>query len=80
MGGLTRKKAKAEEKPKEPEVKWREGLPEAPGLYDCLVNGERKTLQLHRCIFSKRKYWMHLDGTDVESGAEIKWREGNVFL
>ena len=66
-------------KKKEPEIEWKTGQPDRPGLYDCMVNGERKTLQLHRCIFSKKIYWMNIDGTDVDPNAEVLWRDGNPF-
>lgn len=64
---------------KEDAIEWRTDTPEKPGLYDCMENGERKTLQYKRCIFTKRSYWMHIDGTDVAPNAEVKWHEGKVF-
>lgn len=77
-----KKEEAAEEKKtakKEDTIEWRTDEPEKPGLYDCLENGERKTLQFKRCIFTKRRYWMHIDGTDVDPNAEVKWHEGKVF-
>lgn len=77
-----KKEEAAEEKKtakKEDTIEWRTDRPEKPGLYDCTVNGERKTLQLKRCIFTKRIYWMYIDGTDVDPAAEVKWHEGSVF-
>ena len=45
-----------------------------------MVNGERRTLQLKKCYFTKRIYWMNIDGTDVDPNADVKWHEGNVFF
>ena len=75
-----KKQEAAEAKPQEPEIEWQTGKPEKPGLYDCMVNGERKTLQLKKCYFTKRIYWMNIDGTDVDPNADVKWHEGNVFF
>ena len=65
---------------KKPEIEWQTGKPERPGLYDCLVDGKRTTLQFKRCMFSGKKYWMHIDGSDVDPNAEVLWHDGKVFL
>lgn len=78
---MARKKKETEDKtPEKKEPEWRTDLPERPGLYDCLVDGKRMTLQFKRCVFSGRKYWMHIDGSDVNPGAEVKWHDGKVFM
>lgn len=66
-------------KKKQPEIEWRTDRPERPGLYDCMVNGNRTTLQYKRCMFTKRSYWLYVDGSDVDPNAEVKWHEGKVF-
>lgn len=67
-------------KKKEPEINWQTGLPERPGLYDCMVDGKRMTLQLKRCVFSGKRYWMNIDGSDVNPSSEVKWHDGRVFV
>lgn len=74
---MARKKKKEPEK--KPEIEWRTDRPERPGLYDCEVNGERKTLQFKKCPFTGRTYWMYIGGQDVDPNAEVKWHEGKVF-
>ena len=62
------------------EIKFQDGKPEKPGLYDCLVNGKRRTLQFKRCVITHRSYWLNIDGTDVDPNATILWRSGKVLL
>lgn len=69
----------ARKKNEQPEIEWRQDTPERPGLYDCRVNGERTTLQYKRCIFTKRSYWLYVDGSDVSLDAKVEWHEGKVF-
>ena len=78
---MARKKKEPETKePEQKEPEWQTGLPERPGLYDCLVDGQRTTLQFKRCIFSGRRYWIHIDGSDIPPNAEVKWHDGKVLL
>lgn len=79
-----KKKAEATEaKPKKPEIEWRTDRPERPGLYDCIIskdgNEQRATLQFKKCPFTGRKYWLYVDGSDVDPNAEVKWHDGKLF-
>lgn len=68
------------QRPTTQEIVWQSGQPEKPGLYDCMVNGRRATLQFKKCPFTGRKYWMYVDGSDVDPNAEVKWHDGKLFM
>lgn len=61
------------------ETQWKTGTPEQPGLYKCLENGKETVLHFKRCIYTKRMYWLHVDGSDVNPNADIKWSMDKVF-
>ena len=57
---------------------WKEGKPERPALYNCRVDGKETVLQLRYCPISNRKYWLYVDGSDVNPSAHVEWREGRI--
>lgn len=57
---------------------WNNGKPERPALYNCKVNGKETVLQLRYCPISRKKYWLYVDGSDVDPNAEVLWREGKI--
>ena len=59
---------------------WHDGIPERPALYKARVNGKETVLQLRKCQMTGRKYWLYVDGSDVEPNAKVEWKEGRADL
>ena len=90
---MPRKKADPETKPEkkaapkkkakqktEPQYEWLTGKPERGGLYNARVEGREMPLQFKICPFTRRSYWLHVDGSDVDPNAKVEWRKGKIFL
>ena len=59
---------------------WRDGIPERPALYKARDNGKETVLQLRKCQMTGRKYWLYVDGSDVDPNAKVEWKEGRADL
>ena len=53
---------------------YRDGWPKRPGMYDCLVEGEKIRLKFYICQASCKPHWIDAHGDYYETMYKVKWK------